>query len=247
MAARPFFAAIPLILTAAATLFLLFVILAGTRAHPPLDQIWFLSVDTSAIQGAPQTAAWTLWNVCDSSSGSSTACSGIQAAYPFQPSTNFGSGNNVPAQVVSDASFFYYGSRAMFAFYIISIFFSGIAVIFGLLACCSRIGAGLTAILTTIASVACIIAAALMTAVFVKAKNDFQAAGVVANVGVKAFGFTWGAVGALIVSTVLFCCTCCISRRETTATTSTRRRGLFTRRRKNLYDSESNVPVNGSF
>lgn len=54
-----------------------------------------------------------------------------------------------------------------------------------------------------------IIAASLMTAVFVRGRDEFHNAGINASLGVKAFGFTWGSVGCLLFATLGFCCVAC--------------------------------------
>jgi SUR7/PalI family len=54
-----------------------------------------------------------------------------------------------------------------------------------------------------------IIAASLMTAAFVDGRNVFNDAGIPASLGVKAFGFAWGSVGALLIATFGFCGAAC--------------------------------------
>ena len=85
-----------LVLTAGAGVLLFFVILGGTRDHTPLNDIYFLSADTSAIPGAPKLARWTLWNACETANGRSV-CNGVHPAYPFDPPRNFGTTKGVPS------------------------------------------------------------------------------------------------------------------------------------------------------
>lgn len=245
MAARPLLAFVPLVLTAGATLLLLLLILAGTRDHVPLNQIWFLSADTSSIKGAPSTAVWTLWNVCNGQSGTAVDCGPVSAAYPLQPGANFNTDANIPQDFLNSVNFYYYASRTQFAFFLIAVFFSGIATLAGLLALCSRIGGGLSAVLTFCGLLANIVAAALMTAVWISARNAFNNAGGSANVGVKAFAFAWTSVACLLIATIGFCCACCIGRKDHVSSGS-RSRGRFGRRRKGRFD-ETAAPVNGSF
>ena len=244
MAARPALAIVPLVLTAGATLFLLLVILAGTQDHAPLNQIYFLSADTSAINGAPDVSAWTLWNVCQATGGTLAQCPKASPAYPFDPSSNFASSGGVPNQFINNVSYYYYLSRVSFAFFIIAVFFSGVSLLLGLLACCSRIGAGITAFLSVAGLIAAIIAASLMTAVYVQAKNVFQSQGISSSIGVKAFAFAWSAVGCLLISTIGFCCACCMGRKDRASSGG---RKFWGRSRKTQFDHETNVPVNGSF
>ena len=55
-----------------------------------------------------------------------------------------------------------------------------------------------------------IIAASLMTSVFVRGRNAFQDAGISASLGAKAFGFAWASVGCLLFATFGFCCAACV-------------------------------------
>ena len=48
-----------------------------------------------------------------------------------------------------------------------------------------------------------------MTAVYVTGRNAFTDNGITASLGVKAFGFAWGSVAALLFSSFGFCCAAC--------------------------------------
>jgi hypothetical protein len=49
---------------AGAVVMLFLLLLAGSRHHNPLDEIFFLQADTRGIPGAPDGIAhWTLYNV----------------------------------------------------------------------------------------------------------------------------------------------------------------------------------------
>jgi len=54
-----------------------------------------------------------------------------------------------------------------------------------------------------------IITASLMSAVFVRGRDDFQNNGISASLGVKAFGLTWGSVACLLLAAFGFCCAAC--------------------------------------
>jgi len=245
MAARPWLSIVTLILVGGSTLLLLFVILAGTVNHTPFNQVYFLGVDTSKISGAPSYSTYTLWNYCDGSSGTNNACSAVTAAYPLEPGSNFGSNTNIPQDFLNSVNYYYYLSRVAFAFFIIAVFFSGIAFLAGFLALCSRLGSGLSAVLAFSGLIASIIAAAMMTAVWVAAQNAFNNAGISASIGVKAFAFAWSSVACLLLATIGFCCGCCVGRDG--PSTVGGRTGFFRRNRKSYLDNESAVPVNGSF
>lgn len=85
----PIFAFLSLILIAGSIVLIFFVLLAGAINGNPVNQIYFLQVDTSAIPGAPSLSQWTLWNVCGSNNGLDTTC-GVTPAFPFDPQNNFG-------------------------------------------------------------------------------------------------------------------------------------------------------------
>ena len=97
-----------LIVTGGAVLFLFFIMLSGGVNHTPLNQVYFLKADTSKIPGAPQTAQWTFWNVCDSvGTGLNVNCTPVKPAHPFDPPRNFGTTKNI------DPGFIGYADHAL--------------------------------------------------------------------------------------------------------------------------------------
>jgi len=227
---RPGLAWASIILTAGAIVLLFLVILGGTVNRDPLNQIYFLKADTSNVPGAPKTAQWTLWNVCDPvGTGRNYFCSGTKPAYPFDPPGNFKTTQNIDPAFIGTTKY-YYQSRFMFAFYLISLICALISFFVGLLALCSRLGAALSSLLALVALFFTTLTAILMTSCFVMGRNIFNRNNQKANIGVKAFGFTWGAFACLLVSSISFCLTFIAGRRERTYTTSTARRGGFWRR-----------------
>ena len=123
----------------------------------------------------------------------------------------------------------------MFAFFIIALVFAVFSLFTGLIALCSRLGSAVSSVFALAACVIDIVAAALMTAVYVQGRNDFQADGISASLGVKAFGFAWGSVGCLLVASFGFCCAACAPgrrRRDVEYNGSTRTGRFWNRRRK---------------
>ncbi len=239
MVARPLLTFGPLILVAGSTLLLFFIVLAGVKQSSPLTEFFFLSVDTSSITGAPPVSHWTLWNICNGESGSNTACGHVQPAFPFQPQSNFNTMKNIPAEFMNNSSFYYYTSRVDFAFFLIAVAFSSFSFLTGFLALCSRIGSGLAAILAFCGLLASIVAAALMTVVWIRARDGFNTNNMTASVGLKMFAFAWTSVACLLLATIGFCGSCCIGRGKDSSSSRMR----FWRRQK-AYNAET---VNGSF
>ncbi|KAB8356439.1 hypothetical protein FH972_024022 [Carpinus fangiana] len=205
MSPRPIIAIASLVILAGGVLLQLLVILSGAVSGSPEEKFYFLSADTSGIGSAPATSAWTFFSLCaltgpSSGSGSTTACGGATAALPFDLQRNFGSTGDIAAS----SSQYYYLSRTTFAFYLIALFFSAIALLSGLLAICTRLGSYLSGLLSFVAFFFQALAAALMTAWTVKGRNAFLAAGRAANLGRYSYGLTWGAVAAFFISVVLF-------------------------------------------
>lgn len=162
------FSFISLILVAGGELLGLFILLAGAIDHRPISNFYFLQADTANIPNAPALARWTFWNICEGASGHNV-CSGsgygsISPARPLDPpsSSNFGTTDNIPAQFIG-TNFYYLMTRCMFAFALISLFFGGCAMLTGVLALCTRLGAYVSGLLTMLAFVFQAVTAGLMT------------------------------------------------------------------------------------
>jgi len=256
--ARSAFAFIPFILTAGAIVLLFFVVLAGITSSAPLNETYFIAVDLSKFANAnvtspTHTGHWTLWGICGAdASGNNVNCPHASPAFPFDLIANLGT-NGVPQAIANSANFFYYMSRFAFAFYLIALVFAVIAFVLGLLALCSRLGGAISSVFGFLALFFAVAAAALTTAWVVIARNDLSSAGIAASIGVKALGFSWGAVGALFLASFLYCCVACAPRNRhkddalatPTTTTTTGRRRWFHRREKVPFDSEHTA--NGSY
>jgi len=205
---------VPFILQAGAVVLLFFVILAGVTYTVPLNETFFLSADISSfhtgIDSPSGFGQWTLWGICGATTdGKNVNCGTHHAAYPFDPSANFNGSSSVPAYFYANQHYYYYTSRIMFAFFLIAVSFAVFSLFSSLLALCSRIGSAVTSVFAMAACVFDIIAASLMTAVFVQGRDHFQDAGITASLGVKAFGFAWGSVGCLLFASFGFCCAAC--------------------------------------
>ncbi|KAI0877902.1 SUR7/PalI family-domain-containing protein [Hypoxylon argillaceum] len=205
---RAAFAPLALLLLAGSIVLLLFVILAGTVRTTPFRQTHFLSADTSGIAGARALSRWTYFRICGADN---TGCS---HAWPDPPvgwawSRN-PTGSNLPTKLIGSygggtTSFaYFYMWRFGWVFYLLALLFTVVAFFTGFLACFGRLGSALAALMSSGALFFLALAASLMTATFVKMRAAFTAVGRDASLGVWAFGFTWGAVAAVLIATVLF-------------------------------------------
>lgn len=145
-----------------------FMLLAGAINGDPVNKFYFLQADTGNIPGAPPVSRWTYWNICDGSSGinvcSGTGYGAIAPARPFDPPSgrNFDTTTGVPEDFIG-TRFYFYMTRFMFAFMLVALFFSACALVTGVLALCTRIGAYLSGFLAMLAFIFQGVQAALMT------------------------------------------------------------------------------------
>jgi len=190
------------ILIAASILFMFFVILGGVKGTTPLNKTYFLQADTSTISGARQTSQWTYFYVCGAGN---TDCGAAVPALPFGsawgkdatgvPSALFGSHDGT-------SKHYFYLWRFGWVFYLMALFFD-VGALFAAFLSCFRIGAGLAGLLAAFAWFWMSLAASLMTAEFVQARNRFHDAGLDAKIGTYAFGWTWGAWGCITLAVLL--------------------------------------------
>ncbi|KAI8632732.1 SUR7/PalI family-domain-containing protein [Xylariaceae sp. FL1651] len=202
------FAPLSLIFLAGSIVLLFFIILPGVARTSPLRQTYFLSADTSGISGARAVSQWTYFYVCGEGN---TDCS---HAWPDPPVGWAWSGNptgaNLPERLIGSyggyttSKTYFYLWRFGWVFYLISLFFTVAAFFTGFVACCGRLGSAIAGLASSVALFFLTIAASLMTATFVKMRNEFTSVGRSASIGTYAFGFTWGAWAALLIATVLF-------------------------------------------
>ena len=82
-----------------------FILLAGAINAYPLNLVYFLEADTSGISNARPLTAWTVYSNCGISGNDQTSdCTAPTPAYPFDPPSNFGTTNGVPADFVGYVS-----------------------------------------------------------------------------------------------------------------------------------------------
>ncbi|KAM0307547.1 hypothetical protein ACHAPM_000267 [Fusarium culmorum] len=196
-----------LVLMAVSLLFLWFIILSGLTSTTPFDKTYFLRADTSDITGARDTTQWNFFYICGAGNND---CDGARAA-PVIGKAWDSNPRNAPSSLVggragdttSNRQFFLW--RFGWVFILITLFFETIAFFTGFIACCGRLGAGISGFTSMFALLCSSVAMSLMTATWVLARNAFKSAGRSASIGRYAFGFAWASWAALFIATILFC------------------------------------------
>ena len=221
------------------------VLLAGVSDHDPLYRIYFLQADTRNIPNAPDVSRWTFWNVCAESASGHNDCGKVHPAFPLDPprGNNFNTKDNVPHQFLNTHQY-YYLTRFMFAFMLIGLVFAAMSLFTGLLALCTRIGSLLSGLVGLVALFFHTLTASLMTAAYVKGRNNFKSNGQSASFGRYSFGFMWAAVACLFLSSMLFCVA---GGRSSDRTTYTTHRSFFGGRRRRSTRSAKSARSRGSF
>ncbi|KAK4229970.1 SUR7/PalI family-domain-containing protein [Podospora fimiseda] len=196
-----------LLFLAGSLILLWFVILSGITRTSPLRQTFFLSADTSGITGARSVSQWTYFKVCGLDN---LDCGPARPGLPLGDAWDTDA-SNVPAELIGSygggttSYTYWYMWRFGWVFYLIALFFETATFFVGFLACCGRLGAAISGIMGIVSLLFLSVAVSLMTATFVKMRNAFVADNRSAEFGSYAFGFSWGAWGALLISTILFC------------------------------------------
>ncbi|CAH2352213.1 protein Sur7p [[Candida] railenensis] len=187
---------------AGSCLLLIFTVLSGTADTSPINKFYWLEADTSKIPGAPSTAAWTFWGVCDRYDfGNCT----LGPAYPISPPDNFHTDTNVPKDFISNRDMYYYLTKFSFGFTFVALCFAGVAFIIGILGLCFSI---IDKVLVAFVSIALFFVAgtaSFQTAATVLAKQAFNDSDLSAKLGVKAFAILWTTVACLLISFFLTC------------------------------------------
>ncbi|EXJ63731.1 hypothetical protein A1O7_00066 [Cladophialophora yegresii CBS 114405] len=205
------FGLVSLILLAAGLLFMFFILLAGAIDANPVNRFYILQADTARIPGAPPVSRWSYWNVCGVRNGR-TFCgdqdySNIHPAFPLDPSSRrtFDTRVGVPRNFFQHHAYYFYLTRIMFAFMLMALFFAVLGLFTGLLALCTRLGSYLSSLMTMIAMIFQAVNASLMTAAYIKGRNNFRNNGQRSDIGKYAFGFEWAAFACFLICTILFC------------------------------------------
>jgi len=236
------------IFLAGSILLMFFVILGGETTSTPLDKVYFLKADTSKIPGARPITQWNYFYVCGAGN---TDCGDAVPALPLGYAW-VGNTAGVPAPLLGShakhttSEYYYYLWRFGWVFYLMALLFACFALITGFISFL-RIGSGISSLLCASATFWMALAASLMTAEFVKARDVFNRNGMDAHLGKYAFGFTWAALACLCLATIGFFGGCCIGRNRTTTgdgvvadrQTSFFRRNRSSRKRGSFIDNES--------
>ena len=189
-------------LLAGTCLLLLLIILSGASDNFPLNDLYWIKADTSLISGAPNMAAWTFWGVCEEKDFSKCT---LGPAYPISPKDNFDTTNNVPEDFIDNRGAFYYLSRFSFAFTLVAIGFTGIALIIDVLAFCFAIIDKVVIAFVSFALFFIAALAAFQTAVVVLARNAFNQEDMSPTVGLKMMAITWTAVVCILIVFINTC------------------------------------------
>lgn len=145
-----------------------FVILSGITRTSPLRQTYFLRADTSNMGGGARAISqWTYFAVCGDGN---TDCGPARPALPLGDAWGATrDAEGVPAELMgghgdgTTSTYYWYMWRFGWVFYLIALVFEVLAFGAGFLACCSRLGAALTGLVSVVALVFLTVAVSLMT------------------------------------------------------------------------------------
>ena len=168
------------------TALLLFLsILTGGTETSILRRFYWLETDCSRFPGAPvdTRCRWTNYGICSVSDGKNTDCTHASAAFPFSPSRNFHSNENLPSAFVDHANYYYYTSRIGYGFALVIVAKGA-----------SAASTGIFWALYALAIIFIVIAVALWTACYARGRSKFRDAGFSADLGTKAMATSWATV-----------------------------------------------------
>ncbi|KAI1436414.1 SUR7/PalI family-domain-containing protein [Xylaria sp. CBS 124048] len=201
------FAPLSLPFLAGSIVLLFFVVLSGITSSPPFHQTYFLSADTTNITGARPVSQWTYFRICGEDN------SNCSAAWPDPPIgwawSKDPTGPNLPTKLIgaygdgTTSYVYFYLWRFGWVLYLLALFATILAFFIGFAAVINRVRAYIAALVSAISLLLLTFAASLMTATFVRMRDQFIAAGREAHIGVYAFGFTWAAWVLALASFVL--------------------------------------------
>lgn len=197
---------ISLIALLGAGLLLFFNVLCGASTSSVLGKWYWLQAETENIPGANPVTRWTNYNSCGVSNGRNVDCSGSSAAYPMSPVSNFGTTEGVPSGLTSQRGVTYYLSKTGWAFLLIGLLFTILALLPVAISFCLPSLTALnivTALSTNAALLFTALSASLLTAGYVKARNAFRNDGSSTSLGRTMLGFIWASVALLAISSLL--------------------------------------------
>jgi len=207
---------VSLILIAASLLFLFFIVLSGVSNKTPFNKTYFLQADTSGITGARPVSRWTFFYVCGDNNQD---CGKPVPALPFGYAW-VGGGSGAPAKLLGShgkhttSTHYYYLWRFGWVFYLIAFLADVFSFFAAMAAPFSRLAAGISGFLIINALFWMTLAASLMTAEFVQARNVFRKNGMSASIGRYAFAWTWAAWAAMFIATILLFVGCASGGRD---------------------------------
>ncbi|AET38667.1 Sur7p Ecym_3165 [Eremothecium cymbalariae DBVPG len=187
------------LLLAGNTLLLLLIVLSGGIDNRPINRLYWLEANTTAIDGAPDVSRWTFWGLCSKTDNRNTNCS-LSPAYPLSPSENFKMSSGVPSDFTSNMDTYYYLSRFSFCFFWIALSFLGIGFLFYVFTWCSY---SFTKVVFTLVLIGCMFdmaAVACQTAVIVMARNAFNEGNMSPKIGAAMMGLAWASVACSIIT-----------------------------------------------
>lgn len=188
-----------------ASLLLFFNILCGASTGTLLKRWYWLEAGTENIPGAHPVTRWTSYNSCGVENGHNYDCTSSTPGYPVSPALNFKTTDGVPSGLTSRHGVTYYLTKVGWAFLLIGLFFTLLTLIPVLLGFClpkvSSIGIG-SNVSIMLALLFTTLSACLLTAGYVKARNDFRNAGNSTKLGQTMIAFLWTSVFLLFLSSI---------------------------------------------
>lgn len=175
------------------TTILVIIIISGAISNPAIDNLYWMKSDTSGISGAPDVTKWTFWGIKSQDSDSETLFYGssMGPAYPISPVDNFHTTANIPHGCIKHRNSIFYMSRCAFAFFWMSLSFTGIGNLIYFCTLCSYEFAKSSLFLILMGTICNILAVCLGCAAPVIANRAFHHAGRQSVIGAGMFGISW--------------------------------------------------------
>lgn len=192
---------------------LLFCVMSGAVASFPFDTFYWVQVDTSSISNLGYDVyRWTFWGICHPSSFSESSqgvCTQLGPAFPISPMDNFDSEfvSLLPSDFITNQQSYYYLSRFTFAFILIALVFSGIALINVAVSPIWKSFRDANILYICLALIFAVAGAACGTSVSILTRNKFNDGGFEAKLNASLLGMLWASVFCLLIMFFLSCCT----------------------------------------